>query len=351
MDFLQISIEELNDLWKTIDQHRVLFHPIIAPSGQIDQIALSELHHSQDDCIIIIDNNLMVDLVKLTREGCLRDTQRMRFVASLILWVEINRLTISSGQALQEKAVSSDSEALSADYSAFKYIWEDYTPQQWLLLWRGTLSRLPVKEHKGDAKHNMSKYQDTPDTFYYAYASMLRLVILLRDTTLSRFERTKAFISWSYQNTIIGKYVLAYALLLLMGKEQGIKAPKNANSKSIDRVIDGCKNQAWDLESVSAWSQLLDMKERGVIFETFVFATEDELLKKIIMSVVEHHDMTPLLSHIFTRTEYQEVMQLVAEVNTEERLKKRDSFADTQYLLKLIEHEERELKDAFSSQM
>lgn len=93
------------------------------------------------------------------------------------------------------------------------------------------------------------------------------------------------------------------------------------------------------------------MKEHGVVLETFIFATEDELLKKIIMSVVEYHDITPLLRRIFTNTEYQEVMRLVAEVNTEERLKKRDSFTDTQYLLKLIEHEERELRNAFSAQI
>ena len=348
MDFLEISIEELKGLWDAMDCHRVLFHPVIAPDGQINRMAFRELHNSQDDCIIIIDNNLLIDLVKLNREGCLRDTKRMKFVAMLMLWVEINRLSMTSGQALQEKAVALDSTALSADYSAFREIWANYTPQQWFSLWRGVDSRLPVKKSPGILEFDMSKYQEIPDAYYYTYASMLRLVILLRDNTLHRFDRAKAFIEWSYQNTLIGKYVLAYALLLFMEKDQGIKVPKRANSNNIDEILNGCKNQAWDLEGLSTWSQLLDLKERGEITETFIFATEDELLKKVIMSVVRHHDMSPLLRHVFSRAEYQEVIELVAKENTEERLKRRDSFVDKQYLHELVEHEEKVLRGIVS---
>lgn len=349
MDFLQISIQELNDLWNVIDNNRVLFHPIIAPDGQIDRVSLRALHCKQNDCIIIVDNNILIDLIRISREGCLKDQGRTKFMASLMLWVEINRLSVSSGQALQEKAAFLDTAVLSNEFSSFQHLWSDYTPGQWQSLYRGEIDSLPITTQSISVDTDMSIYTDKPDVFYYTYASVLKIVSLMRDAKLSRFERTKEFVHWSCDNTAIGKYVLAYGILLLMGREEGIQAPKKANSSNIEEVLKGCVNQAWDLESLSSWSQLLDMKEKGILSETFIFATMDKMLKKLITAGLWGFDLLPFLQRAFSRTELQEILSITSQLQSQERKNRLNHLMDRDHLCRLAADEENKLRSMVGS--
>ena len=132
---------DFKHLWEEINDQRILFHTTIAPEGHL---VLEEFFSHKTELSIIVDNNILIDLIGLCRNGRLKDTKRMRDLASFMLWIEINRLSVSSGQALQEKAAHIDSVALSCDFSTFKHIWSAYSPQQWQSLRHGDIVELPI---------------------------------------------------------------------------------------------------------------------------------------------------------------------------------------------------------------
>lgn len=109
-------------------------------------------------------------------------------------------------------------------------------------------------------------------------------------------------------------------------------------------VKDGCANQAWDLASLSSWSQLLDMKERGRLYETFLFATMDEMLKKIIVSGLWGMDMLPFLHRAFNSTELRDVLVITSQLQSEERKRRLDHLMNRDYLCELAANEESRLR-------
>ena len=341
MNYLEMTDQDLCNLWEDINAQRILFHPIIAPEGRIVLKSFS-LHRTE--LSIIADNNILIDLIKLCLNGSLEDTKRMKDIASLMLWVEINGLSISAGQALQEKAASLELSLLSKDFSIFQHIMSDYTPQQWYLLRCGHITELPTLECDSHVDKNMTIYQEKPDAYYQAYASVLRIVSLLREEKYDGFQRAKAFIEWTYNNTTIAKYIMAYGILLLTEREKGIKAPKKAFNANLPEVLNGCQNQAWDLQSVSAWSQILYMKEKESIPEMYMFATRDETLKRIIVAVIQSDDLMTFFRKIFNRKELNEIVALVSELQTQDRKRRLDSFMDREYLRELSIFEEENLK-------
>ena len=126
--------------------------------------------------------------------------------------------------------------------------------------------------------------------------------------------------------------------------ENGVKAPKKAFSVNFADVLTGCKNQAWDLESVSSWSQLLTMQDQGIIPERYIFATGDDMLKRIIMSTIKNNDMMPLFQRLFNRRELIEIHNLITRLQTQDRLNKLDSMMNSDYLHSLALSEEENLK-------
>lgn len=120
MDFLQMKQGDLEQIWAKINENQFIFHPSLSPYGQIDIGPFLHQRFSRKPIEIIIDNNLFIDLVKLCQRGSLTDEKRMRFIASFMLWVELNRLNVTAGVALQEKADNQDNLALSHDFSVFQ---------------------------------------------------------------------------------------------------------------------------------------------------------------------------------------------------------------------------------------
>ena len=74
-------------------------------------------------------------------------------------------------------------------------------------------------------------------------------------------------------------YDITYVILLLTNYPS-IKAPKNVNSKDYNKVIKGCKNQAWDLAYLSSVNNLqYNFRDKELFF-----ATNDRNLKLIFMA-------------------------------------------------------------------
>lgn len=337
MDYLHMTDVELTTIWQELNSFQIIFHPDYAPNGKLDQSWIAPWSHAKEACSIIVDNNIYIDLIKLCREGKLPSVEITRRIALLMVWVEMHGFTMTAGMALQEKYSSMDNDILANEYSIYESLWKQYTPQQWFDLYRGHIPELPKLVGKANAEHDMSTYSERFSSYYHAYASMLHLVVLLRNTKLSGFERVVDFLNWTYDNTIVSKYVMAYAILLFMEREEGIKSPKKANSNNASAIFNGCKNQAWDLSSAGSWSQMLSMHADGIIPESFFFATQDELLKKVIMCCVERHDLNHLFSVTFNAREQKELEAIFSK--KQHRIARPDAF-DVEHLLDLVHCEE-----------
>lgn len=340
MNILHMTDVELMGIWQDLNSFQIIFHPDYAPNGKLDQSWIAPWTHTREACSLIVDNNIYIDLIKVCRDGKLPSAEMTRRIALLMLWVEMHGFTMTAGMALQEKYSSLDEVVLSDEYSIYESLWKQYTPQQWFDLYKGRITELPKLSCKAHAEHDMSAYSERFPSYYHAYASMLHLVVLLRNTKLSGLDRVVDFLNWTYDNTIVSKYVTAYAILLFMERDAGIKSPKKAYSNNVSAIFNGCKNQAWDLSSVGSWSQMLSMHADGIIPESFLFATQDELLKKVIMCCVKRHDLNHLFSMTFNVREQKELDSLFCE--KQHRITRPDAF-DVDHLLDLVRCEENTL--------
>lgn len=131
-----------------------------------------------------------------------------------------------------------------------------------------------------------------------------------------------------------------------MNKEEGIKSPKQANSKNWDAVLAGCRNQAWDLSNINSWNQLLDMNDKGIVPDIFCFATQDALLKRVIMCCVKNNDLFPFFEEVFNARELKEIMELISELQCNRIL--RDDGQEIPYLQSLVLHEETLLRESLA---
>ena len=150
----------------------------------------------------------------------------------------------------------------------------------------------------------------------------------------------------TYRKTIVSKYNIAYACLLFLNKEEGIKTPKKANSKNLNAVLAGCRNQAWDLGNINSWNQLLDMNDKGMIPDLFCFATQDVLLKRVIECCVKSNDLYPFFEEVFNARELKEIMELISDLQSNRII--RNDIQEVPYLQGLVLQEENLLREALA---
>lgn len=347
MDILKLTDNDFVNIWRNISNKQLVFHPEISANGRFTIRDFLNWKMHKTTCCVAIDNNILIDIVKICTSGCLPDRQRTSDIALLILWVEMNKMSMTAGLALQEKSQSLSNDMLRYEVGIFKKLWEFYSPQQWFDLYKGYINKLPCIDIYTDINNDISVYTDAPETFLQAYASMIHLVYLLRNIELSTFERIKYFFKWTYEKTLVSKYIVAYAVLRFMNRD-GINGPRKAFSADPDTILEGCRNQAWDLCDVNAWNQMLFRENTGEIKETYLFATQDQLLKRIITSTIACDDLCPFLKKVFTEhtEDYNTLMLLVSEWS---RRIPRDDVMSKNYLEDLIHQEEKLLRDAILS--
>lgn len=112
-------------------------------------------------------------------------------------------------------------------------------------------------------------------------AEMLHVVYLCRQHNLSSVKKILAFLKWNYENLLISESTIAYVALLFTN-QLGIKAPKNSGCNDIEKIFNGCENQAWELSYLSNWS-CFHYNEK-TMDDIFMFATNDTQLKKIFIN-------------------------------------------------------------------
>ena len=226
-----------------------------------------------------------------------------------------------------------------AKYS-FSPVMSTYPGQLWVALAEGRITKIqPISYSQALAQNITVDYAVGGDHYDMALASLLHVVWLYRDKRMSAAEKVREFFQWTCDNLLIGEYMLVYITLLFTGYEN-IKAPKNANSKDVEKVIAGCENQAWDISYLTHWSTLYEDPDEYP--EEFMFATNDILLKRIFIYKNNPYGWNGVLSNVFPKKEYCELAEFIGKITLN---RKPPDFGEDShtYFQSLIDGEKRRL--------
>ena len=309
--FMLLDAEDMNFLWKTIQDQQVVFHPTIAPDGNIDYKKFFA-SKAQKPFILFVDRNILSSLLKLCERGSLKNKGESQLVGVIMAWAEMNDIAISAGLAVRERAsqLHSQKEGL-IELQKFLEIFDTYPGQMRLEVAEGQRTEIPTITYSQKPAQNISvDYADGGDHYDMAVASLLCVVRLYRNTGLSAAEKVKQFFGWMYDHLLISEYLLVYAAMLFTGQD-GIKAPKHTNSNDLDKIVAGCENQAWDISYLTNWSKLYS--DTSSYAEEFLFATNDILLKRIFINKNGPNGYNGLLFELFSKKEYNQLMDFIEE--------------------------------------
>lgn len=103
---LVMEDEDLNFVWENICSLQLIFHPYYSKEGSFDYKVLSDIK-SRKKIYLILDGNLLSSLLKLSRDGILKDENEMLIVGLLMTWAIMNNFLVSPGLALMEHATKS----------------------------------------------------------------------------------------------------------------------------------------------------------------------------------------------------------------------------------------------------
>lgn len=339
-NFMVVEDDDINFIWDSIQKLQVIFHPTIAPDGNFDFNKFFESKRKKPFSLLI-DRNILSSLLKLCESGSLRDKSESQIIGIIMAWAEMNMISVCAGMAVRERAFQIKSqEAGLVELQKFFEAYEAYPGQIWLLMAEGQITEIkPITYSNEPAKNITADYADSGDHYDMAVASLLHMVRLYRNKTLTAAEKVKDFFQWMYDNILISEYLLVYSIMVFTGQE-GAKAPKHANSDDIDKVVSGCENQAWDIAYLTNWSTLYSDTDK--YDEEFLFATNDILLKRIFIMKNCQYGFNGLLFHVFSKKEYRQLVDYI-----EEKMKNRvkpDFGENTHaYFSRLIEEEKQQL--------
>lgn len=340
-DIIIFNDESINFIWNTIQQQQIIFHPYIAPDGKINYDIFAEIKRKKA-LALFIDRNILSSLLKFCEMGSLKNKAESQLIGVIMAWTIFNDMSISAGLAIQERASQLHSQEKGLfELQKFLEIFDAYPGQMWLQVAMGQRTEIPPINFSNIPTDNVTvDYSDGGDHYDMAVASLLHVVRLYRDQIKKPIEKVQEFVQWMYDNLLVSEYLLTYIVMLFTGQEY-IKAPKNANSDDLEKIVSGCENQAWDIAYLTKWSTLYSNTENYP--EEFLFATNDVLLKRIFINCNSPYRLNGLLFNVFPKKEYDQLMDYI-ESKTCNRVK--PDFGDNPrvYFQKLIEKEKRELQ-------
>lgn len=338
--FLIVEDDDINFIWDTIQVQQIIFHPTIAPDGNID-IDKFFASKRKKPFVLFIDRNILSSFLKFCEAGSLKNKGESQLVGLIMTWAEMNDIAISAGLAIKERAfqLHSQNEGL-VELQKFQEAFDAYPGQLWLQIAEGKITEIPPITYSNKPATDITvDYADGGDHYDMAVASLLRVVQLYRDKTLTAAEKVQMFFQWMCDHLLVGEYLLVYAAMLFTGQD-GVKAPRHANSDDITKVVAGCENQAWDIAYLTNWSTLYSDTDRYP--EEFFFATNDILLKRIFINKNGPYGYNGLLYNIFTQKEYNKLTDYIEEKMIN-RVK--PDFGDDPhaYFMRLIDEEKNRL--------
>lgn len=304
---LIMNIEDQEDVWKVVEKCQLIFHPEIAPNGVFDKEKFWR-KKARKPFMLVLDRNLFSALIHICEKGKLKDEKEQQLIGFIMTWAAMNGVNISSGNAVMEYATSvSNQEQAEIEIGKFLKIIDFYPVQMWFSLASGERESLPVCNFDGIKAENITaQYSEGCDSFMNALAATIHMVVLFRDRNISKYDKMMHFFEWVYDYSQVSNDVLTYAILMLTNQE-GVKAPKGANKEKYEDVLKGCENQAWDLSYIMNIKRL--HAHESEYAEDFLFATNDTLLKRIIVNANSEYSIDELLYTVFSQKEHDKLIE------------------------------------------
>lgn len=339
MNLMVVDTEDIEWVWKLIGKLQLIFHPRYAAEGKMEYSEVMRLRNEKD-ILILLDRNLFIGLRDLVGYGCLKDEKEMRIIALVMTWALLNNFPIAPGLALKECGTQVKSDlAAKMELAVFQKAFDYYPSMTWLKLAEGEINRIPVCDVPKAPYEIDINYEEEDEHFLMHFAEMLHLVTLLRNGELSAVEKMLDFIEWNYDNLIISESAIVYVAMLLTN-QNGVRGPKNYNSNNVDKILDGCRNQAWDLSYISSWSTVYCNEDK--YDKIFFFATNDLGLKRILVNTFADTKAIGCIEACFSKREAGRIFALI-EQKQMNRMKPDFGKNPRQYFYKLIEIEKGKL--------
>lgn len=246
--------------------------------------------------------------------------------------------TIQEQQMIFHPSIAPDGKF---DYKKFYASIDKKSLQMWLLVAEGRITEIPkIHYSQTPAKNITVDYSIGGDHYDMAVASLLQVVQLYRNKDIKPVEKVKSFFKWMYENLLVCEYLLVYATMLFT-EQENIRAPKNANSDDINKIVAGCENLAWDISYLTNWSTLYEHTEK--YDKEFLFATNDILLKRIFINKNGPYGLNGLLYEVFSKKDYNQLLDYIEE-KMRDRVKPSFGGDTHKYFQKVIESEKRQLE-------
>lgn len=289
--------DELIQIINNINSLQMIFHDKFAPEGWFDFSQISDLRNKKRN-IIFIGNNILSPICDSILYGKLTSDFTLRKVATLIVFANTINAALCIGLALIETDTANKNLIMANKRNQlFLYATETIPAMIWKDIALGYTNEIP-KVLLATFKYNCSSesFRLNNNLFYLMLqAGLTKIVNLYRGKTLSDFDKFVSFLEWYIDNMLISESMIIYAALLF-GNVEGVRSPKNVNSKNYEDVVAGIDNQSWDLFYVSEWSSYYyNEDDDGVNF----FATDDKTLKYIIVNIFPKNECLTNLSYIF----------------------------------------------------
>lgn len=343
MSVLVMDGEEFNFVWEAICDLQMIFHPRYSPEGNIDYKSLLELKNSKR-IAILLDRNLLSSLLKLSHDGYLNDEKEMQIIALLMTWMNMNDFPASAGLALKEYATKINNAIKpKIELKEFNNIFNYYPSMMWLRLAEGLIDKIPVCSLPVEPFINDIQYNEEDDHLLMHIAEMLHVVYLCRQLTLSPVEKVVDFLKWNYEHLLISESTLAYIAMLFTNQPR-IRAPKNSGSNDIEKVLNGCKNQAWDLNYLTNWSCFHYYEK--TMDDIFMFATNDIQLKMIFINTYSDSGVDGLFKSIFSKNDSRTIFEVINANMGNKRIKPNFGIDPKEYFRKLIKQEKQRVQDS-----
>lgn len=273
MMYIDIQESEIEEITNYLIKHKVIFHPIISPSGIPDFT-----NYKGRKFILILDRNILVPILDLVQTGTLNDPHKLKLISSLLFWCDLNMINTTSGFALMEHShVQGNSIEAGAQHNVFQSIYKKYTPKDWLDLALNYKSSIPTIDQRVKVESEYLVYNEHQ---ILNYLQVLKICQLYYTSNMSIESKLLEFYRWSYENVLIGMYSTFYAIMFFKYRT---KLVSKIGEIQPDKLLVKCKNVAWDLTYLSYWSTLYwnDQKNEKI----YLFSTRDKEIKELFSLV------------------------------------------------------------------
>lgn len=341
MSILILKDDEPQTIWDEMNQRQLVFHPRLAPTGTLTYSELREMRLAKQ-VITLFDRNLLCSLLKLAKQGTLKNLEELHTIALLMLWADMNSIPISAGLAIKENAIKAgNSQLAKIELSKFNEIFEFYPSMLWLRLFQGSITSIPPCPFNNPPYKTKTSYHNDDDHLLMHLACMLHVVFLFRQQALSPVEKVLKFLDWNLRALPICQYTNTY-ITLLFSNQYGIRPPKGANSDSWEAIWNGCYNQAWDINYLSNWSTFYTCEDQ--MPDVFLFSTADIMLKTIFINTHGGGTLLDLFGVVFPQKDAQQIIDFYVR-NAHPSVRKKPDYGQnpTPHLRRIVEQEKKRL--------